>query len=104
MSAGSSASRRAPTSTPRSRHNLPAQAAAEDAASGVLQLAEPESGATMAPSELTLTAPGGERAQRTTPAYAHGKLRPATEPTRPDTRYSVTRARVRDEVTDVANQ
>ncbi|HEY6179371.1 MAG TPA: Hsp70 family protein, partial [Kofleriaceae bacterium] len=89
---------------PSSRHNLPAQPSAEDAASGVLQLAEPESGATMAPSELTVTAPGGERAKRPTPSYADGKLRPATEPTRPDTRYSVTRARVRDEVTDVANQ
>ena len=64
--------------------------ASEDTATAdVLQLADPESGAMMAPSELTLApAPAGRPVS---------PLRPATEPTRPDTRYGVGRAGLRDE-------
>jgi molecular chaperone DnaK len=62
----------------------------------VLELADPESGATMAPSELTVAA-------RDRPAQ-HGDARragPHVRPdARPDTSYSVTRAGVRDEVAD----
>src|SRR5262249_46642969 len=59
----------------------------------VLELAEPgaESGATMAPSELTLAS----RSKRSTASYADAR-RPSSEVTKPDTSYSVTRAGVRD--------
>ena len=83
----------------RSTRLSAARPAPEDtatAATDVLQLADPESGATMAPSELTVSAPDAARAGR--PAGGpSGSLRPATEPTRPDTRYSVSRAGMRDE-------
>jgi len=75
-----------------------AAAAAEETTSGftdVLELADPESGATMAPSELTLGQ--GDRARRPTAGYTDGR-RPISEPTKPDTSYSVTRAGVRDAV------
>jgi molecular chaperone DnaK len=55
-------------------------------ATDVLELADPESGATMAPSELTVSPPARPAAPR-----------PATSPTKPDTRYSVSRAGMRDE-------
>ncbi|HMG56610.1 MAG TPA: Hsp70 family protein, partial [Kofleriaceae bacterium] len=84
---------------PSSKHNLPP--ITDDTATGtdVLQLADPESGATMAPSELTVAAPDAERTKRPTADYG-GSPRAATSPTKPDTRYSVTRAGVRDEVSD----
>src|SRR5262249_2257659 len=87
-----------------SRHNIPPQATGEDGASGVLQLADPVSGATMAPSELAAATASPERTKRPTPSYGDGPPRPATEPARPDTRYSVTRAGVRDQVADVEKQ
>jgi molecular chaperone DnaK len=83
---------------PSSKLNA-ARPASEDtatAATDVLQLSDPESGATMAPSELTVSAPDAARAGRPAGGRA-GSLRPATEPTKPDTRYSVSRAGLRDE-------
>jgi molecular chaperone DnaK len=83
---------------PSSKHSV-SRPASEDTATGatdVLQLADPESGATMAPSELTAAAPDGARAGRPAGGPA-ASLRPATEPTKPDTRYSVSRAGMRDE-------
>ena len=62
----------------------------------VAEMPDPESGATMAPSELTLAV--RERPRRPTAAY--DTRRPTNEGTRPDTSYSVTRAGVRDEVAD----
>jgi molecular chaperone DnaK len=64
-------------------------------ATDVLELADPESGATMAPSELMLSA--GDRVKRPTASYAGGPRR-SVEPGKPDTSYSVTRGGVRDEV------
>lgn len=61
----------------------------------LLELADPVTGATMAPSELTLTT----RPKRPTAAYPTGPVRTAAEP-KPDTSYSVTRAGVRDKVAD----
>ena len=87
-----------PVSLHSTQHST-ARPASEDtaaAATDVLQLADAESGATMAPSELTLSAPGPARGGRPASGAA-GSLRPATEPTRPDTRYSVSRAGMRDE-------
>jgi molecular chaperone DnaK len=60
----------------------------------VLALAEPGSGATMAPSELSLAA--RERPKRATAGY--GTAANPTSDARPDTGYSVTRAGVRDAV------
>ncbi|HEY0194830.1 MAG TPA: Hsp70 family protein, partial [Kofleriaceae bacterium] len=57
----------------------------------VLQLAE--SGATMAPSELTLQQRPVKR-----PTAGYPVVRPPTEATKPDTAYSMTRSGVRDEV------
>ncbi|TMQ18519.1 MAG: Hsp70 family protein, partial [Deltaproteobacteria bacterium] len=83
---------------PSSKLNIAPRPPDEDTASGVtdvLQLADPESGATMAPSELTLSA-AAERTQRPA-AHADPGRRPLTEATKPDTRYSMSRAGVRDE-------
>ncbi|HZJ68289.1 MAG TPA: Hsp70 family protein, partial [Kofleriaceae bacterium] len=63
-------------------------------ASGLLELAEGESGATMAPSEITLAA--RDRLKRSTASYNEPARRQGSEVTRPDTSYSVTRAGVRD--------
>jgi molecular chaperone DnaK len=64
----------------------------------VLELADQESGATMAPSELTLAS--RERPKRSTASYHDGGRRSASELPRPDTSYSVTRAGMRDAVAD----
>ena len=73
----------------------PASDGTSTGATDVLQLADPESGATMAPSELTVSAPDARVGRPG--AGPPGPPRPATEPTRPDTRYSVSRAGLRDE-------
>jgi molecular chaperone DnaK len=76
-----------------------ARPASEDtatAATDVLELADPESGATMAPSELTGARPGRGPGRPAAP-------RPATSPTKPDTRYSVSRAGMRDETPGAAH-
>jgi molecular chaperone DnaK len=91
---------------PSSRVAVPpppaATAAAEEETTSsftdVLELADPESGATMAPSELTLAA--RDRPNRPTAGYSDGSRRPSTEATKPDTSYSVTRGGVRDAVAD----
>ncbi|HEX3481097.1 MAG TPA: Hsp70 family protein [Kofleriaceae bacterium] len=86
-----------PVSLHSTKHSI-SRSASEDTAIGatdVLQLADAESGATMAPSELTVSGPDA-RVGRPAGGPA-GALRPATEPTRPDTRYSVSRAGLRDE-------
>jgi molecular chaperone DnaK len=59
----------------------------------VLELADPESGATMAPSELTIAPRNRQRG-------AHGDAGRRAAEARPDTSYSVTRPGVRDEVAD----
>jgi molecular chaperone DnaK len=85
---------------PSSRHNLQAPPPQEPTTgTDVLQLADPESGATMAPSELVVSSGENERAKRPTADYA-ASARAGTSPTRPDTRYSVTRAGRRDEVSE----
>ena len=61
----------------------------------VAEMPDPESGATMAPSELAVR----DRPRRPTAAY--DTRRPTSEGIKPDTSYSVTRAGVRDEVADV---
>jgi molecular chaperone DnaK len=84
---------------PSSRINLPsdaasARAADEETTSGftdVQELPDPESGATMAPSELTMAV--RDRPRKQTASY---DTRRGPE-SRPDTSYSVTRAGVRDE-------
>ncbi|HEX7837033.1 MAG TPA: Hsp70 family protein, partial [Kofleriaceae bacterium] len=72
----------------------PRPAADEETTSGftdILQLADPE----LSPDEP----PGAaERTRRPTAGPTDAARRPATESTRPDTRYSVNRARVRDQV------
>ena len=87
---------------PSSKLNVPPRAGPDEETTAgttdVLQLADPESGATMAPSELTVAAPEADRTRRPTASYSDGSRRPVTEATRPDTRYSVNRAGVRDEV------
>ncbi|HEX3760358.1 MAG TPA: Hsp70 family protein [Kofleriaceae bacterium] len=77
---------------PSSKHSVlrPASEDTATATTDVLQLADPESGATMAPSELTVAASAG-------PARPVPPVRPETSPTKPDTRYLVSRAGVRDE-------
>jgi molecular chaperone DnaK len=62
----------------------------------VAEMPDPESGATMAPSELTLAV--RDRPKRPTASY--DSRRPGSEMTKPDTSYSVTRAGVRDAVAD----
>jgi hypothetical protein len=52
----------------------------------------------MAPSELTVSAPEAERVKRPTASYSDGSRRPVAEAPRRDTRYSVNRAGVRDEI------
>jgi molecular chaperone DnaK len=62
-----------------------------------LQLADPGSGATRAPGERS---PPHDRGKRATAGYTGGTPRAASEPTRPDTSYSVTRGGVRDQVAE----
>jgi molecular chaperone DnaK len=64
----------------------------------VLELTDPASGATMAPSELTLATV--ERPKRSTSGYLDAPARPLNDPSKPDTSYSVTRAGVRDQVAE----
>jgi molecular chaperone DnaK len=88
---------------PSSRIQVPAKPRPGDeettANAGVLELVDRTlggTGATMAPSELSL--PTHERPRRPTSGYP--ATRPPTDPTRPDTSYSVTRAGVRDAVAE----
>jgi molecular chaperone DnaK len=88
---------------PSSRHSVQprdpsAAAAEEETTASYLELADPESGATMAPSELTLAA--RDRPKRPTASYTDAPRRATSEVTKPDTSYSVTRAGVRDEVAE----
>ena len=78
----------------------PVPAADEETTAGtdVLELTDPEPGATMAPSELTPLPTA--RPRRPTAGYADTNRRTTSEPTKPDTSYSVTRAGVRDQVAD----
>jgi molecular chaperone DnaK len=87
---------------PSSRLSVPKRTPAEEETTAgptdVLELADQESGATMAPSELTLAS--RERPKRSTASYHDGGRHSASEITKPDTSYSVTRAGVRDAVED----
>ncbi|HET9626429.1 MAG TPA: Hsp70 family protein, partial [Kofleriaceae bacterium] len=65
------------------------------AQAGVLELVDPISGATMAPSELTLAQK--PRPRQPTASYP---TRPSSEVTKPDTSYSMTRSGMRDAVAE----
>jgi molecular chaperone DnaK len=79
-------------------------AAAEEtttSGTGVLELADPRSVTTPAtPATPALARSVSERTKRPTGAYSGDAQHPASEPARPDTGYSVTRAGVRDAVAE----
>ena len=77
--------------------SLPAAPPDDQTATDVLQLAEPDPVAGLAPPELSLAPP--TRPRRPTAGYATTGRRPS-EPAKPDTSYSVTRAGVRDQVAE----
>ena len=77
--------------------SVPAAVVEEPTATEVLQFAEPEAGATMAPLELSPAPP--TRTRRPTAGYATTGRRP-NEPVHPDTSYSATRGGVRAKGSD----
>ena len=90
-------SRRASSKIEVPRPLTDAAAAEEETATsgpGVLELADPRPGATPALLERSVS----ERTKRPTGAYSGDAQRPASEPARPATSYSVTRSGVRDAV------